>query len=130
MSHELSNVLHGIDASKEISLFEYGLLIASYAKDGYDDEYFCVYSVGDDLFSTGYIREHKLNDLINGKDWAKQEDINSFLSFTGDTKESWLKLPIAQKIHTCMMHWGYQNIMGEGYPGSAFTKEKAMSLYF
>lgn len=130
MSHELSSIMYGIDVNKEISLFEYGLLIAPYKKDGSNDEYFCVYSVGNDQFDSGYIHEKELNDLINGNEWADKKTIESFLSSTGQTLAKWLELPMVHKLHDCLTHWGYVEIMGSGFSGSEITKEKALELYF
>lgn len=130
MSHNLAPLLYGIDANKEISLFEYGLLIAPYIKDGSKDEYFVVYSIGNGLFDTGYKHEHELNDLINGKEWADKESIDSFLSFTGQSLDEWLQMSMVHKLHDCLNYWGYENIMGSGYIDSEFTEKKARELYF
>ncbi len=130
MKSELKDQLIGIDADNEISLFEYGLLIAPYTKDGHTDEYFAVYSIGNDLFDTGHLRECELNKLINGEEWASAEDINGFLSHVGMSKNEWLQLSMVHKLHDCIGYWGHENIMGSGCIDSEFTKEKAEQLYF
>jgi hypothetical protein len=125
----LAAALYGTDADKETSLFEYGLLVAPYTKDGNTDEFFCVYRIGDGLFDTGYIREYELNNLINGQDWASAEDIESFLSTYDITKSDWLELNFVHKLSDCLGHWGYENIMGSSYTDGV-TTQQAKELYF
>lgn len=128
MTTELKTLLYGIDADKETSLLEYGLLIAPYSKDGNQDEYFCVYSIGNDLYDCGYKREHELNELLNGKEWADEQDINSFLAYTGQTLATWLTMPMVQKLSDCINYWGYENIMGACYSPIALEAAKERYL--
>ena len=104
----------GIDASLETSLFEYGLIVCPYYKDGVQDEYFCVYSIGEG-FDTGYKREHELNDLLAGLDWMDNDDIESFLSTVGGSLDDWQKLPFVTKLHDLINYYGYEYIMGTSY---------------
>lgn len=107
----------GTDADKITSLCEYGLLVAPYEDDGNKDEYFVVYKIGPDTYDTGFKQEIELNNLINGKEWANEADIEGFLSFVGATKEEWLTNTFMHKIHDCISYWGYEEIMGTSYYG-------------
>ena len=115
------NDFHGIDVSNEISLFEYGLLVKQYTKDGRKDEYFCIYGVGSDeygnynTFDTGYITEEELNNLIQGKEWMNHNDIVSFLASYGTTSDEWMELSFISKLHDLIGYFGYENIMGLSY---------------
>lgn len=119
--------LYGVDVDNEISLFEYGLLVTPYDKDGQKDEYFVVYHIGNNNFDTGYKQEYELNNLIKGTDWANQKDINNFLEYVGQTKEEWLKLPFVKKLSDCLSYWGYENVMGTCY--HSINADKAKELY-
>lgn len=127
MNNELRN-LYGIDVDKETSLLEYGLLIMPYTNDGYSDEYFVVYSVGDNAFDTGYKRECEINGLINGTDWASNEDVNGLLSYVGMSKEEWLTQAMVHKLSDCINYWGYENIMGACYHSIDTNKAKESYL--
>lgn len=121
--HELALQLYGTDVSKEISLFEYGVLVAPYEKDGNKDEYFVLYSIGNDRFDTGYIRECELDTLLNGEKWADEKDIKEFLEFYDTTLEQWLKNDFSFKIQDCIGYWGYDEIMGNTYHEGLTTDE-------
>lgn len=125
--NELIAQLYGTDANRETSLFEYGLLVAPYTKDGNTDEYFCVYSIGNGQFDAGHKREKELNDLIEGREWAKERDIESFLSTLGMSKDEWLLQSFVMKLYDCLQCWGYLEIMGECY--SPIDTDKARELY-
>ena len=127
MNNELISQLHGTDVDKETSLFEYGLLIAQYTEDGSADEYFAVYQVEPGRFDTGFIHEKQLNDLINGHEWASEQDIEHFLSSYDMTKEEWLGMPMVYKLQDCLGYWGYLDIMGDCH--DSITAEKARELY-
>ena len=104
----------GVDASLEISLFEYGFIARPHTDD-YEDEFFVVYKKRDNVFDTAYIQESFLNDLIEGKEWADDEDIVSFLSCVDSTKEEWLKAEFCHKLSECLSYWGQENIFGSSY---------------
>jgi len=127
MTSELKSLLRGTDINNEISLFQYGSLIAPYTQDGNPDEYFAIYQVEPGKFDTGYIREKQLNDIINGLEWASKEDIDNFLSFCGCTKEEWLQFPMEFKLQDCLGYWGYPDIMGDCH--HALDADKAKELY-
>lgn len=119
MIENIHEHMFGTDASNEISLLEYGLLVApakvvNPEQSHEDDEYFCVYRVTPDAFDTGYIRISELDKLINGEDWMKQSDIDSFLSTFGISKEDWLQLSPVNKISD-MCSLGVENIFGSSY---------------
>lgn len=128
MNNELSSLLYGTDINKEISLFEYGVLVAPYPNDGNEDEYFVLYSIGNDRFDTGYIRECELDKLLNGEEWADQKDIKEFLSFFDTNLESWLQSGFVNKIQDCIGYWGYDEIMGSTYH-EGITKEQVREMY-
>ena len=104
----------GIDASLEISLLEYGLIVSNEVHEDGSGTHFCVYKCNGG-YGTGHISEADLNNLINGEDWANEEDINSFLSFVGMSKNDFLQMPLITKLFDLISYWGYENIMGTEY---------------
>ena len=121
----------GTDSSNEISLFEYGLLVQPYIKDGREDEYFVVYSTTKDdagygnLFDTGFITEETVNGYINGNEFPDSNDITTFLAWNGCSKDEWLKYSFVNKLSDLLQFWGYENIMGTSYnPISSIEAEK------
>ena len=122
----MTNTFAGIDCSLEISLLEYGLIVSNEAhKDG-SGTHFCVYKCNGG-YGTGHISEIDLNNLINGKDWADEEDINSFLSFVGMEKTDYLQTSFVNKLYDLISYWGADNIIGtEYYP---ITEEEAIARY-
>jgi len=112
---------HGIDASLDISLYEYGLICRPYTKDGQKDEHKVIYGVNRDesgnydLFGGGFIREHDLDELVNGNDWMDKDDIKGLLSFVGSSINVWLKLSFITKLWNLVNYFGYENIMGSEY---------------
>ena len=104
----------GIDVCHEISLFEYKLLIKPRTED-YPDGYFVIYQIGETSYSTAFIRESDLNNLVNGKEWASKEDINHFLSFVGMKTSEWMELSVIHKLSDLISYWGSENILGTDY---------------
>jgi len=102
----------GIDSSNEISLFEYGLLVRYNKKD---NDFHCIYRVNENLFDWGYISESDLNNLINGKDWMNESDINSFLSYVGMDNNQWIDESFVNKLYNLLSYYGYENIFGSAY---------------
>ena len=102
----------GTDVCLATSLDEYGFV----AKKGknYPDEYFVLYKTvfGYDF---GWIRESELDDIVLLEGWADEEDIDSFLSTVGSTKDEWLRLNFVSKLSDMFNYWGYQNFMGDSY---------------
>lgn len=111
-THEIAPLLYGTDVNKKTSLFEYGVLVAPYTKDGNKDEYFVLYSIGNDQFNCGYKQAYELDNLLKGEDWADSDDIKHFLSFYDTTIDEWLKNDFSFKIQDCIGYWGYEEIMG------------------
>jgi len=124
----------GVDASNEISLFEYGFICTQDAKDCTEqDEYFVVYlcfeSEGEQKFDTGFIRESELDSLVKGKDWMDNKDIGNFLEFVGcgDNINDWLNSTFENKFSDLLSYYGDQNIMGTTY--YPLTKEDIEQNY-
>jgi hypothetical protein len=115
----------GIDVSLEISLFEYNVISAPFYDDKHPqtDEYFVVYSIGNNRFDTGYKQERELNALINGTDWMDEKEVENFLSCNGTTKEVWLAGTFVVKLHDLINYYGYENIMGTSYTEGLTEKE-------
>lgn len=116
----------GVDGDLETSLFEYGFVAKQRPDKDYSDEWFVLYNAGRDNFDTGHIRESELDNIILGKEWADEEDINSFLDFVGSDKESWLTSGFINKLSDLISYWGVENIMGSSYGG--FSKEEAEKM--
>lgn len=126
--HEIAALLYGTDVNKEISLFKYGVLVAPYTKDGKKDEYFVLYSIGNDRFDCGYQCEHVLDNLLKGEDWADSEDIKHFLSFYDTNLGDWLQSGFVNKIQDCIGYWGYEEIMGSTYH-EGLTMDEVKEMY-
>jgi len=106
----------GIDASLEISLFEYGLIVSSNTDE--NGEYHIIYGL--DMDDEGgyiafeqccYSEKSLLEDTIY-ESWFKQD---GFLNYLGMTLKEWLELPVVHKISDMLSYYGYQNIFGETY---------------
>ena len=105
---------HGIDVCHETSLFEYNLLIKPRTED-YPDEYFVIYKIGENSYGTSFIRESDLNNLVNGKKWMDESDIERFLSFVGMEKSEWLEMSGISKLSDLISYWGFENVLGTEY---------------
>jgi len=85
------------DVDLEISLEEHQVIATQDMKDcTAPDEYFCVYPIGEvdtdgsgpkKHWDWGYIRIQELDNLVEGNDWMQDNDIKSFLSYTGQPLE-------------------------------------------
>lgn len=104
----------GTDADLEISLEEYGFVARHTTKD-YPDEYHIVYKLGDNSYGYSFVREKFLNDLINGEEWASEDNVKSFLSFVGLSKEEWLSSAFVHKLSDTIQYWGQDNVLGTEY---------------
>lgn len=101
----------GIDASNEISLYEYGLLI----NDNDINNIHCYYGIGStdgcnyDTFGTGNISGKEIIDLFN--------ELNKpgLLSYCGCNESDWLNLPPVNQLHDLLSYFGYENIFGTSY---------------
>lgn len=116
----------GVDADLETSLFEYGFVAKQRPDKDYSDEYFVLYDAGNNKYDTGHIRESELNNIVLGKEWAKENDILKFLSFVGSDLEDWLQTSFVNKLSDLISYWGVENIMGSSYGG--FSKEEAEKM--
>ncbi len=107
----------GIDADLEISLIEYRLVWCKNEHCAEEGELFFIYRSPDigGLFGCAYNRESEVNDLVNGKDWAKPEQIEGFLSFVGMERKAWLELSHGQKVSDLINYFGVENILGTDY---------------
>lgn len=118
----------GIDASKEISLLEYGLLVSDQLHLDGSNTRFVVYRINENHFDCGHISEEEINGYVFGKEFPNDEDIASFLSFVGEFKpEEWAKFTFQTKLHDLFSYWGYENIMGTSY--YPMTEEEAKERY-
>lgn len=104
----------GIDASIEISLFEYGLLVKISDDKTYYD---CIY---------GVVSDDGMNyDRFNCANISKEEidqlpfDLNDrglFFSYIGMSVNNWkIDTGYVGKLHTLLSYFGYENIFGTGY---------------
>ena len=123
---------YGIDASNDISLFEYGLLVSIAEHEDGSHTHHCIYGIESDgeeytRFDSGHISEQEVNDLVNGEDWMSEDDVDSFLSTCGISKVDWMQLSLACKLSDLISYYGYENIFGTAY--SSITKEEAEKMY-
>jgi len=120
---------YGIDASNEISLLEYGLLVYSEKHEDNSGTQFCVYKIDENSFGTGHYSNEEINDLLNGNDWASNEDIKSFLSYVGaDNIEQYIaNNDIAMKLNDLKSYFGTETIFGTDY--YPMTEDEAIKLY-
>ena len=112
----------GIDASLEISLFEYGVICKHTPKD-YPDEYRVIYGVEVDeqgnynLVDSTWKRESELDNLIQGKEWMSKDAVDSFLRTCGTSLGDWLELSFITKLHDLVSYFGFMDILGSVYYG-------------
>lgn len=118
----------GVDASLDISLFEYGFIACK--REGCEpDQMFVLYKTpyadddGKKLYGCGYISESELNALVNGEDWMNSDDCESFLSTMGMTRQDWLKLDFIIKFSDLSGYFGMNNFL-EDYPPQPLSEYK------
>jgi len=105
----------GPDRDLQTSLFDYDLVMVQKPDRDYEDEWFVVYQIGKNLFGTSFIREKELDDLIDGREWANEKDIQSFLRSVDSTKEQWKDVYVVMKLMELISYWGQENILGSDY---------------
>ena len=105
----------GIDASNEISLFEYGLLVKQDAKDSYT----VIYKVSENTFDTATITNVECNYLTK-ESWF---DLAGFLSYVGSNADSWYSSNIAIRLFDLLTYYGYENIFGSCWYGGMSEDE-------
>jgi hypothetical protein len=116
----------GVDADNETSLFEYGFVAKQRPDKDYSDEWFVLYDAGNNKFDTGHIRETELDNIVLGKEWANEKDIQSLLKFVDSDRESWLQSGFVNKLSDLISYFGVENIMGSSYGG--FSQEEAEQM--
>jgi len=116
----------GVDADNETSLFEYGFVAKQRPDKDYPDEWFVLYDAGNNKFDTGHIRETELDNIVLGKEWANEKDIQSLLKFVDSDRESWLQSSFVNKLSDLISYFGVENVMGSSYGG--FSKEEAEQM--
>jgi hypothetical protein len=112
---------YGIDASSDISLFEYGLLgreITEYQCSIIPAKYFQLIHVIDWqeyenplCYDISTYSEDEIKELIN-EDWFNKK---SFFSFIGMDESEWLKIDAVSKIYDMISYTGNENIFGTSY---------------
>lgn len=117
----------GCDASLEISLLEYGLIVSvNVHKDG-SGTHFCVYKISDNSFGAGHMSENEVNGYIEGKEFMDASDIESFLNWTGTSKEEWLTYQMHTKLGDLLQYYGSENIFGTEY--APMTEKEVVKRY-
>jgi hypothetical protein len=116
----------GIDASLDISLFEYGLLTCKNSQCTKPDEWFCLVGVDKDdegynKFDYGYIQE---SDFA-GESWIEWDEV---LSFVGMTFEEWQELSFVMKLSDLISYYGTENF-GFGIYNSFEIKPDELDSY-
>ncbi len=116
----------GIDASLDISLFEYGLLTCKNSQCTKPDEWFCLVGVDKDdegykKFDYGYIQE---SDFA-GESWIEWDEV---LSFVGMTFEEWQELSFVMKLSDLISYYGTENF-GFGIYSSFEIKSDELDSY-
>ena len=99
----------GIDASIEVSLFEYGLI---WHKNKYckQDEYYFVYDIhlkdehGNKLFGSAYLSKQDLLSMFD--DWAEKSTIESF---TGQPFDAWIE-SFPGCVYDMVQYYGTDNV--------------------
>ena len=117
----------GIDASNEISLLEYGLLVSDEPNEDGSGTHFCIYRIDENNFDCGHISESEVNGYILGNEFPNENDINSFLSFVGIDKDGWINMQFVSKLYDLLQYFGYENIFGTAY--SAMNTDEAKERY-
>ena len=117
----------GTDADLETSLHEYGFVMRSLKgkKDMADDEYGILFKVGDQGYDYSFITVSHMDAIVNGEEWADEDDVQGFLDSMGhgESKQDWLELSPQNKLGDLLSYWGYENVIGSSY--SVMTKKEA-----
>ncbi len=104
----------GLDASIEVSLFEYGLI---WHKNKYckQDEYYFVYDThttdnkGNKLFGSSYLSKQDLISMFD--DWASKPQIESF---TGEKFDTWIE-SFPSCVYDMVQYYGTDDVLGTDY---------------
>ena len=103
-----STTWHGVDASKEISLLEYNLLVRW---DRSKQSFQCIYKIGMDRWGIAFMANREIDQIIM-EDWF---DLGSFQSFVGIPIGSWISGDFVSKVHNLVSFIGYENVFGMTY---------------
>lgn len=106
---------HGIDASKEISLLEYGLLVRW---DRSKQSFQCIYKIGKDRWGIAFMTNREIDQVIM-EDWF---DLGGFQGCVGTPIGSWISGGFVTKAHDLVSYVGYENVFGMTYSAKS-TKE-------
>lgn len=106
---------HGIDASKEISLLEYGLLVRW---DRSKQSFQCIYKIGKDRWGIAFMTNREIDQVIM-EDWF---DLGGFQGYVGTPIGSWISGGFVTKAHDLVSYVGYENVFGMTYSAKS-TKE-------
>lgn len=120
-----SHKWQGVDADLQTSLFEYGFVAVQLPDRDHPDEWLVVYQIGNNAFGKGWIRAKDLNDLVDGKEWMKKDDIISFMRASGSPSVAslneaasvriWKSYHFITKLSDLTGYFGWENIMGTDY---------------
>jgi hypothetical protein len=106
----------GVDADLQTSLFEYDFVAVQLPDRDHPDEWLVVYQIGNNAFGKGWIREKDLNDLVDGKEWMKKDDIISFMRTVGSPSvANWKSYHFLTKLSDLTGYFGWESIMGTDY---------------
>jgi hypothetical protein len=105
----------GIDASLEISVFEYDFAWRELDKpDEYGDDHVFLYRVRHAPLEFDCLSMKSSQDLRQEYAWV---DWISFLSTMGASHEEWDAQPFAIRIFDLLNYYGYENIFGSSHWG-------------
>lgn len=109
---------HGVDSSKEESLFVYGCLARYTPKNkSYEVIYRHPYIQGN--WDSCWMAEAELDAFLQ-ESWFKKE---RFLSYVGMDENEWLESTFIQKVHDLISWECATNYFGEPYDKGITTKE-------
>ena len=112
------NNIEGIDVDIETSLCEYGI---AWILSNDKKEYMFFYGIKNDGQEHIEFDNCSFNcdiDIYSEFDWACFNDIYETM---GMTKKDWDNMPFPQKINDICGYYGYENVFGSSYGGSAYN---------
>lgn len=109
---------HGVDSSKEESLFVYGCLCRYVPENkAYQVIYRHPHIMGNWDWTS--MTETQVDEFLQ-EDWLNKD---GFLSYVGMTESEWLELTLIQKFHDLISWKNVVNFVGESYSEGMDTKE-------
>lgn len=117
---------HGVDASKETSLFEYGLLVRWVSEE---QAWQCIYRnpYAGNMFSYGWATEKELEQTLHDSGFI--EDLTGFLSYVGSDWSTWIAQSFAVKLHDFIQYHGAENLFGVDYSGGSTAREICRNIH-